>query len=247
MCSFIDPLSSPSEQQFSQSSKHATAEWKWRNRNGWFVRKHTCCVPMGEHVRVFLGAHLFEPHTGRSERSTMMENNIRFRQIGRLDNLPDPVLDEVNIALDETKNNTGLTLVLALNYSSRAEITDAVRAIAEEVKSGELDPREPLRRGLDLRSGVLFEESCARGASPVRAVRFSSAAHPGTVVLRAVGAGPLRGEPLVGPKRGNRVSRGTHRRHAWLHVRAPHGGVTAAAHDTVRTGQATSVLERIGA
>ena len=57
----------------------------------------------------------------------MMENNIRFRQIGRLENLPEPVLDEVNGTLEETKNNDGLTLVLALNYGSRAEITDAVR------------------------------------------------------------------------------------------------------------------------
>jgi undecaprenyl diphosphate synthase len=70
----------------------------------------------------------------------MMENNIRFRQIGRLDNLPEPVLDEVNLALEETKNNTGLTLVLALNYGSRAEITDAVRAIAQKVELGELRP-----------------------------------------------------------------------------------------------------------
>jgi undecaprenyl diphosphate synthase len=78
----------------------------------------------------------------RQERATMMENNIRFRQIGRLENLPDPVLDEVNIALDETKNNTGLTLVLALNYGSRAEITDGVRAIAEKVRAGELHPED---------------------------------------------------------------------------------------------------------
>jgi undecaprenyl diphosphate synthase len=77
----------------------------------------------------------------RVERATMMENNIKFAQIGRLDNLPDPVLDEVNITLEETKNNNGLTLVLALNYGSRAEIVDGVRAIAEKVKSGELDPR----------------------------------------------------------------------------------------------------------
>jgi undecaprenyl diphosphate synthase len=78
----------------------------------------------------------------RQERKTMMENNIRFAQIGRLDNLPEPVLDEVNITLEETKNNTGLTLVLALNYSSRAEITDAVRHIAERVKAGELCPAD---------------------------------------------------------------------------------------------------------
>ena len=76
----------------------------------------------------------------RQERPTMMENNIKFRQIGRMENLPDPVLEEVAITLEETKNNTGLTLVLALNYGSRAEITDAVRTIAEQVKEGRLNP-----------------------------------------------------------------------------------------------------------
>src|SRR5688572_17757350 len=78
----------------------------------------------------------------RAERPTMMENNIRFRQIGRLDNLPEPVLDEVNATLEETKHNDGLTLVLALNYGSRAEIADAVRAIAEKVRRGEMRPSE---------------------------------------------------------------------------------------------------------
>jgi undecaprenyl diphosphate synthase len=78
----------------------------------------------------------------RQERVTMMENNIRFRQIGRLDHLPEPVLEEVAVTLDETKGNDGLTLVLALNYGSRAEITDAVRAIAEKVRAGEIDPRD---------------------------------------------------------------------------------------------------------
>src|SRR6266480_2304039 len=48
----------------------------------------------------------------RQERLTMMENNIRFKQIGRLENLPDLVLDEVNVALEETRHNDGLTLTL---------------------------------------------------------------------------------------------------------------------------------------
>jgi undecaprenyl diphosphate synthase len=78
----------------------------------------------------------------QNERKTMMENNIRFRQIGRLDGLPDPVLEEVQITLDETRNNDGLTLVLALNYGSRTEILDSVRAIAEKVKAGQLDPAD---------------------------------------------------------------------------------------------------------
>src|SRR3954467_5243759 len=76
----------------------------------------------------------------RKERTTMMENNIKFAQIGRLDNLPEPVLDEVNVTLEETKHNDGLTLVLALNYGSRAEIVDGVRAIAEQVRAGKLNP-----------------------------------------------------------------------------------------------------------
>ncbi|HEY7118940.1 MAG TPA: isoprenyl transferase, partial [Tepidisphaeraceae bacterium] len=78
----------------------------------------------------------------RQERPTMMENNIRFRQIGRVDHLPEPVLDEVAVTLDQTKDNDGLTLVLALNYGSRAEILDGVRAIAEKVRAGQLDPRD---------------------------------------------------------------------------------------------------------
>ena len=78
----------------------------------------------------------------QAERQTMMENNIRFRQIGRLENLPDPVLEEVDRTLDLTRNNDGLTLVLALNYGSRAEIVDAVRSIATLVKDGQLRPED---------------------------------------------------------------------------------------------------------
>lgn len=73
---------------------------------------------------------------------TMMENNVRFLQIGRTENLSDQVLAQMNRAVDATANNTGLTLVLALNYSSRAEITDAVRDIARQVQQGDLDPAD---------------------------------------------------------------------------------------------------------
>jgi undecaprenyl diphosphate synthase len=82
----------------------------------------------------------------RTERGTMMENNIRFRQIGRTEHLPDPVLDEMNRTLEETAGNTGLNLVLALNYGSRGEITDAVRAIADKVAAGELRPQDICER-----------------------------------------------------------------------------------------------------
>jgi undecaprenyl diphosphate synthase len=75
----------------------------------------------------------------QKEQKTMMDNNIRFQQIGRMDNLPEPLLKQVQTTIDLTANNTGLTLVLAINYGSRAEIIDAVRAIAAKVRAGELD------------------------------------------------------------------------------------------------------------
>lgn len=76
------------------------------------------------------------------ERDTLTENNVRFVQIGRRDGLPDDVLRELDETTALTAANTGLTLCLAINYGSRAEITDAVRAIAEKVKTGELDPQD---------------------------------------------------------------------------------------------------------
>ncbi len=74
------------------------------------------------------------------EREEMMANNVKFRQIGQREGLPGPVLDELDRTTEETAKNTGLTLCLAINYGSRAEITDAMRAIASKVQRGELDP-----------------------------------------------------------------------------------------------------------
>ena len=64
------------------------------------------------------------------------------KSVGRLDNLDDDVLAEVNRTLQETSRHTGLTLTLALNYGSRAEITDAVRGIVGKVLRGELRPED---------------------------------------------------------------------------------------------------------
>jgi len=75
-----------------------------------------------------------------AEREEMMENNVRFIQVGRRQGLPQPVLDELDLTIQTTQHNTGLTLALALNYGSRAEITDAVRAIARKAKDGRIDP-----------------------------------------------------------------------------------------------------------
>jgi len=69
-----------------------------------------------------------------------MRENLRFRQIGRRDGLAPEVLAAADRLTEITSSNTGSTLCLAVNYGARAEIVDAVRAIAERVKRGELDP-----------------------------------------------------------------------------------------------------------
>jgi undecaprenyl diphosphate synthase len=76
------------------------------------------------------------------KRPTLMENDIRLLQLGRMDRLPPDVLRELEATSAATRDNRTMTLCLALNYGSRTEIVDAVRAIAEEVKRGVLQPGE---------------------------------------------------------------------------------------------------------
>ena len=72
------------------------------------------------------------------EEETFMKNNIRFKIIGDTTRLPGDVLERLNQCIENTSLNTGMCLTLALSYSSKWEITDAMKKIAEEVKSGSL-------------------------------------------------------------------------------------------------------------
>src|SRR4051794_18728916 len=83
--------------------------------------------------------HLLEQYM-IEERSTIMGNNIRVRMLGRRDDIPEQVLRELDKTVEMSTSNTGLWLNLAINYGGRAEIADAVRAIANQVASGELAP-----------------------------------------------------------------------------------------------------------
>lgn len=74
------------------------------------------------------------------EREHLVRENVRLLQIGRREGLPLEALAELDRTIDATSACTGCTLCLAVNYGSRAEITDAVRAIAREVAVGHLDP-----------------------------------------------------------------------------------------------------------
>jgi undecaprenyl diphosphate synthase len=76
----------------------------------------------------------------RLELPEMMRQQIRMNAIGRLDALPPQVHAELEEVLAETSANRGLLVNLAINYSGRAELVDAVKALAGQVRRGELTP-----------------------------------------------------------------------------------------------------------
>ncbi len=67
------------------------------------------------------------------EGNKLHKNNIRFRVMGRIQELPDSLRKKLEAQVEKTKNNTGLILNLALNYGGRPEIIDAVRGIVKDV------------------------------------------------------------------------------------------------------------------
>jgi undecaprenyl diphosphate synthase len=75
----------------------------------------------------------------RDELPEMIKNNIRLQAIGRLSDLPDNVRDRLHQCIEATRENTGLILILALSYSGRVEIIEAVHSIIREIKLGHLD------------------------------------------------------------------------------------------------------------
>ncbi|MFJ9627994.1 isoprenyl transferase [Streptomyces sp. NPDC091280] len=76
----------------------------------------------------------------RKTRDTLDELGIRVRWVGRMPKLWRSVAKELQVAQEQTKNNDALTLYFCMNYGGRAEIADAARALAEDVKAGRLDP-----------------------------------------------------------------------------------------------------------
>ncbi len=77
--------------------------------------------------------------TIRKEVETLNKNKIRLHVIGDMSMLPDFAKNELNEALEITKVNTGLNLVMALSYSGRWELANAAKEIAKEVKNGKLN------------------------------------------------------------------------------------------------------------
>jgi undecaprenyl diphosphate synthase len=79
-------------------------------------------------------------NTLKQEIGTLNENQVKLKTIGDTTHLPSNCQENLQWAIDQTSNNGGLTLVLALSYSGRWEIIQAVKQIAKEVKDGKIDP-----------------------------------------------------------------------------------------------------------
>jgi undecaprenyl diphosphate synthase len=78
----------------------------------------------------------------RMELDTLLRNNIRFRVIGRSEDLPQDVREELHRGMERTGQCTGLLFNIALNYGGRSEITDAVRRLVKDFVASGRDPGE---------------------------------------------------------------------------------------------------------
>ena len=76
------------------------------------------------------------------EIATLMKNNIRLRTIGDISKLPAKNYDSLIKGMEETRNNDGMQLILALNYSGRWDLIQAMQRLTEKIQSGKLDPSE---------------------------------------------------------------------------------------------------------
>lgn len=80
--------------------------------------------------------------TIKNEIKTLNENGVRLKAIGDINRLPEKSRNTLLKAIEDTKGNARMTLVLALNYSAKWEIVEAARKLAAAAKSGEISPSE---------------------------------------------------------------------------------------------------------
>ena len=76
------------------------------------------------------------------EMELFTDNNVKFQMVGDIERLPEGVQKKIHYMEDLTAKNDGMTMVVAMSYSSKLELTRATRLIAEEVKQGKLNPED---------------------------------------------------------------------------------------------------------
>jgi len=80
--------------------------------------------------------------TINNEMETLNKNNVRLRMIGDQGSLPEKVREELNYGVKSTEKNTGTNLILAISYSGRWEILEAMRKMAQEIVEKDIKPEE---------------------------------------------------------------------------------------------------------
>ena len=111
----------------------------------------------------------------QKEMETLQKNNVRLSVIGDVNSLPGSCQKKLKESIEETAGNSGLNVILALSYSGRWEITDAVRKIAREVADGKLRPEDITEKNLSDRlntSGIPDPELLIRSGGEMRISNF---------------------------------------------------------------------------
>jgi undecaprenyl diphosphate synthase len=114
-------------------------------------------------------------NTLKQEIKRLSENRVRLTTIGEISHLPKDCQENLKWAIDQTKSNTGLNLILALSYSGRWEIIQAVKDIAKDVASGKLNPEKINERSFEnylKTSGIPDPELLIRTSGEMRISNF---------------------------------------------------------------------------
>jgi undecaprenyl diphosphate synthase len=114
-------------------------------------------------------------NTLKQEIKTLTENQVKLKLIGDVSHLPSECQNNLAWAIDQTKNNSGLTLILALSYSGRWEIIKAVKDLATDVKEGRLEPggiNEKVLENYLQTSGIPDPELLIRTSGELRISNF---------------------------------------------------------------------------
>lgn len=131
--------------------------------------------------------------TIRKEVPTLNKNNIRLQVIGNIAQLPTSAQKEIEEAKKETSANTGLTLVMALSYSSRWEIENAVKEIAKEVEIGKI-------KAADIDACVFTSHLCTTGfPDPELVIRTSGEYRISNFLLYQIAYAELYFTPTLWP------------------------------------------------
>lgn len=114
-------------------------------------------------------------NTLKQEINTLMENQVKLITIGETSHLPKDCQENLQWAIDKTKNNSGLTLIMALSYSGRWEITKGVKKLAEDIEAGKVKSSEINERFIEnylQTSGIPDPELLIRTSGELRISNF---------------------------------------------------------------------------